>query len=59
MNIPKFKYHPNPIETGAFIQGNQRKCDCCNENTSIWYASPFYTTFDDIDCIWLRFMGMK
>lgn len=51
MNIPKFKYHPNPIETGAFIKGGQRKCDCCNENTSIWYESPFYTTFDDIDCI--------
>lgn len=51
MNIPKYKYHPNPIKTGALIQGAQRKCDCCNENTNIWYQSPFYTTHNDIECI--------
>lgn len=51
MNIPKFKYHPDPIKTGAFIQGTERACDCCNEKTTIWYESPFYTTCDDIECI--------
>lgn len=49
--IPKFKYHPNPIETRAFIQGSPKKCDCCGKMTDTWYESPFYTTEDDIDCI--------
>ncbi len=48
--IPEFKYHPNPIETGAFIKGDSRKCDCCGNATEIWYESPFYSE-GDIDCI--------
>lgn len=43
MKIPEFKYHPDPIKTGAFSQGEYRKCDCCNESTNIWYSEPFYT----------------
>lgn len=43
MKIPEFKYHPDPIKTGAFSQGEYRKCDCCNESTNIWYSKPFYT----------------
>ena len=26
MKIPEFKYHPDPIKTGAFSQGEYRKC---------------------------------
>ena len=25
MKIPEFKYHPDPIKTGAFSQGEYRK----------------------------------
>lgn len=46
MKIPEFKYHPDPIKTGAFSQGEYRKCDCCNESTNIWYSEPFYTAKD-------------
>ncbi len=48
--IPEFKYHPNPIETGAFITGEARECDCCGQMTEIWYRSPFYTA-EDVDCL--------
>lgn len=48
--LPAFKYHPNPIETGAFQKGTPQKCDCCGCETDIWYESPFYS-IDDVDCI--------
>lgn len=51
MKIPEFKYHPDPIKTGAFSQGEYRKCDCCNESTNIWYSDPFYTAKDGIECL--------
>lgn len=51
INIPKFKYHLDPIGTGAFHQGEERTCDCCRRKTNIWYELPFYTTEDDIECI--------
>ena len=51
MKIPEFKYHPDPIKTGAFSQGEYRKCDCCNESTNIWYSEPFYTAKDGIECL--------
>lgn len=48
--LPSFKYHPNPIETGAFIQGEPQRCECCGELTDTWYESPFYSR-DDVECI--------
>lgn len=51
MNSTEFKYHPDPIGTGAFIRGKQRKCDCCNKSTDIWYSAPFYTAEEGIECI--------
>jgi len=56
MKIPEFKYHPDPIKTGAFSQGEYRKCDCCNESTNIWYSKPFYTAKDGIECFF--YFGM-
>lgn len=51
MIIPNFRYHPDPIKTGAFKEGEEQKCDCCGKPTKIVYNSPFYTACDDIDCI--------
>lgn len=48
--LPTFKYHPNPIETGAFQKGTPQKCDCCGCETDLWYESPFYS-IDDVDRI--------
>lgn len=49
--MPIFKYHPNPLETEAFSTGESRTCNCCGRLTDIWYETPFYTRFNDIDCL--------
>ena len=49
-NIPDFKYHPNPIETGAFKIDKAVICDCCGQMTDIYYTTPFYCV-DDIDAL--------
>ncbi|HFF8524664.1 TPA: PF03691 family colicin E2 tolerance protein CbrC [Providencia rettgeri] len=51
--LPKFKYHPNPIETEAFLTDKTVNCDCCQQPTDIYYESPFYS-IDDIEalCPW-------
>ena len=48
--LPKFKYHPDPIGTGAFEQGETKTCDCCGMETDIWYESPFYAR-KTIECL--------
>jgi len=42
-NLPAFKYHPNPIKTGAFQTDKTVVCECCEKETSIYYSSPFYS----------------
>ena len=49
--IPEFKYHPDPIGTGAFIKGEPKECSCCGKPTEIWYELPFYTCSGDVDCL--------
>ncbi len=48
--IPSFKYHPDPIGTGAFIQGEAHICDSCENPTTLWYNSPFYSR-SDVNCL--------
>ena len=43
MSEYNFKYHPDPIKTGAFIQDKTVVCDCCGKETGTYYKSPFYT----------------
>lgn len=31
MNLPKFKYHPDPLSTGA-IEASEAICDCCEQS---------------------------
>ena len=45
-DLPKFKYHPDPTGTGAFVVGETAKCDCCNNETDIYYERPFYSVED-------------
>lgn len=39
--LPQFKYHPKPLETGAFEQDKTVECDCCEQQTSVYYSAPF------------------
>ena len=48
--IPQFKYHPDPLGTGAFQQGEASKCDCCGKQTEIWYEQPFHSS-SDVECL--------
>lgn len=48
--LPKFKYHPDPLGTGAFQKGESHTCDCCGKDTEIWYEGPFYSE-EEIECL--------
>ena len=49
LGIPTFKYHPNPLATGAFDESEKGViCDCCGKTTHIYYQVPFYSV-EDID----------
>ena len=39
--LPLFKYHPKPLETGAFEQDKTVECDCCEQQTSVITRVPF------------------
>lgn len=42
--LPFFRYHPNPLETRAFLTAESPvACDCCGNPTHIYYDGPFYS----------------
>ncbi len=50
-NLPAFKYHPDPLKTGAFTTDETGvTCDCCEKETTIWYDGPFYA-IDEIEAL--------
>ena len=47
LGLPTFRYHPNPLETGAFEESADGVvCDCCGKTTHIFYTAPFYAVED-------------
>ena len=39
LGLPAFRYHPNPLETGAFEESADGvACDCCGKTTHIFYT---------------------
>ncbi len=49
-SLPHFKYHPNPLATGAFEELNEPViCSCCQKPTHIAYETPFYCSADDAE----------
>ena len=47
LGLPSFRYHPDPLDTGAFEQSEESVvCDCCGKNIHIYYTDPFYTVED-------------
>jgi uncharacterized protein len=41
MDLPFFRYHPDPIISGAFANRTE-KCFCCGRTTPYVYAGPIY-----------------
>lgn len=42
--LPPFRYHPNPLATGAFIRTDSPvNCSCCGKKVNIYYNGPFYS----------------
>lgn len=52
MNLPEFKYHPDPIKTGSIIKKNIT-CPVCNQKREYAYVSHFYSV-DEVEdiCPW-------
>lgn len=50
MELPKFKYHPNPFSTGAF-EDSDATCRCCGEARGCIYAGSVYAVEDMEYCI--------
>lgn len=41
MQLPTFRYHPDPLSTGSVKVGNA-VCDCCGKARGFQYAASFY-----------------
>ena len=49
--LPKFRYHPDPIGTEAFKKANEPQvCECCGKETEYYYRDPFFS-IDDVKCL--------
>lgn len=46
MSEYKFRYHPDPLKTGAFLNDKTVTCDCCGKQTDVYYTNPFYSAAD-------------
>lgn len=50
MSLPRFKYHPDPLRTGA-IEFDQTDCVCCGKMTEYVYMGPIYGEVDPCGAI--------
>jgi uncharacterized protein CbrC (UPF0167 family) len=50
--LPKFKYHPDPIKNKV-IEKAKTRCPVCNKQREYVYTGPFYST-EDVEgiCPW-------
>ena len=47
LGLPAFRYHPDPLDTGAFEESAEGVvCDCCGKMTHIFYTNPFFSVED-------------
>ncbi len=53
MGLPKFKYHPDPVDTGS-IEKSDTECASCGRNRGFIYVGPVYSVeeYDDCICPW-------
>lgn len=45
-DLPFFKYHPDPLETGSFKEGEEKICPCCGNKSKVYYSSFPYCSED-------------
>ncbi len=50
MNLPTFKYHPNPIATGS-IKPSDTVCECCGQQRGFIYVGPVFSVEELSECI--------
>ena len=52
MELPKFKYHPDPIFTGVITVSNE-VCECCGKAQGYIYKASFYSVEEvKLICPW-------
>lgn len=53
MQIPKFRYHPDPVATGSVVR-SQERCVCCDEVRGFIYTGPVFSEeeLDNALCPW-------
>jgi uncharacterized protein len=53
MDLPTFRYHPNPIASGSVV-ASDAACVCCRQRRGFIYAGPAYSEseLDDALCPW-------
>ena len=53
MELPKFRYHPDPISTG-FVKRSGRRCSICDAQRGFIYTGPSYGRHDRdaVFCPW-------
>lgn len=51
--LPCFRYHPDPLATGAVV-ASDKACICCNQARGYIYVGPVYSTtdLDESLCPW-------
>lgn len=49
MNLPDFKYHPDPIATGSIEQSDE-VCECCGKERGYIYTGPIFAE-DEISAV--------
>jgi uncharacterized protein CbrC (UPF0167 family) len=49
MNLPRFRYHPNPIATGAVVP-TEDVCECCGKARGYKYNSVVYAE-KEVECV--------
>ena len=56
--LPHFRYHPNPVESGAVV-ARTVNCACCKQARSHVYVGPVYAAQDYSEriCPWCIFSG--
>lgn len=53
MDLPAFRYHPDPIASGSIVRSDA-ECVCCHARRGFIYTGPAYcvTELDDALCPW-------
>lgn len=53
INLPNFKYHPEPVKTGS-VQRSDNVCKLCHKKTGYIYVGPVYSKeeLDEGICPW-------